>query len=54
MNKIVIIKDCISCPFCIFDDGEVYERWGKYWCQRLDREVLSENIPNDCPLENAE
>lgn len=54
-TKIVKITTCNECPHCLFDteSGDMLS-WGKYYCQKLDRIVEpEEEIPYDCPLENA-
>lgn len=50
MKKIAIITKCESCPSCIFDDQEIEGRWGKDWCNVLDKEVNGNAIPDECPL----
>lgn len=54
-DKIVRISDCSQCPNCTFDSeigGVMF--WSKYYCRKLERIVKpDEDIPNDCPLENA-
>lgn len=54
-DKIVRISDCSQCPNCIFDSKiDDINFWGKYYCSELERIVKpDEDIPNDCPLENA-
>lgn len=41
---------CVDCPACVFDDNEIPERWGEYWCRRLDEKVDPEKITGSCPL----
>lgn len=54
-QKIVKISNCGQCPHCTFDSesGDIVY-WGKYYCEELERIVEpDEEIPYDCPLENA-
>lgn len=44
------IVGCEECPNFIHDDDRLMERWGKSWCNKLDREVNCSEIPEDCPL----
>lgn len=55
--KTITIDSCSQCSFYIHDDNDIVERYGKSWCQKLDKE-LNDNkglenipIPDDCPLE---
>ena len=57
MKKIIVIDNCLNCPYCIVDDNEIIERWGKVWCENLDlelkykdRELAKIKIPKKCPL----
>lgn len=56
MPKILIINKCEDCPHNIFDDNEVVERYGKYWCLALDVETpdAETNIHPDCPIPDSE
>lgn len=50
-QRVVIINSCEGCPFINYDDSFDKRKWGKNWCEKLDRELLSiAEIPDDCPL----
>lgn len=49
-GKTIQIFACEHCPFHIFDDNGIEERYGKYWCNKIDKEVPQESISEDCPL----
>ncbi len=49
-RRILIISSCQDCPNFRFDDEEIRCRWGKSWCDKLDRELEVVTIPDDCPL----
>lgn len=49
-SKIIQIFTCEQCPFYIFDDNGVEERYGKPWCDKIDKEVPEKSISEDCPL----
>ena len=51
--KIIGISDCGTCPWCVFDDHVIPERWGKHWCGKLNREVTPNAIPRECPLADS-
>lgn len=56
MGKVVVIHNCNDCPFHFFDADEPH-KWGKHWCDKLDREISVESekeIDPDCPLEDAQ
>jgi len=49
--KVLVIDTCAQCHHHIFDDGNVIERYGKFWCTVLDFEVQEAGyIPDACPL----
>ncbi len=48
--RVVHIDTCEGCPFMNFDDGNDERKWGKIWCEKLDRELKNFEIPDDCPL----
>lgn len=50
MPKKIIIKRCIECPECVFDDAGDEKHWGKNWCFILDRKAFKQGIPKWCPL----
>lgn len=49
-GKIIQIFACEQCPFHIFDDNNVEERYGKSWCNKIDKEVPENSISTECPL----
>ncbi len=55
-NRILIISNCEDCPNYNHDDNNDEKKWGKSWCDKLDRELkpipgkLFIEIPDDCPL----
>ena len=49
-RKLVLIDMCSQCHHCIHDDANFEERWGKYWCLKLDRKVAETTINKNCPL----
>ena len=49
-RRAVIIDTCDGCPFINIDDGYDERKWGKTWCDKLDRELKTVKIPEDCPL----
>jgi hypothetical protein len=52
-EKILIITSCAECPHYNHDDGEYPHKWGKDWCDKLDKELTRLiPIPTDCPLPN--
>jgi len=51
MKKINVITKCSQCSYVIFDDPKHEERWGKYWCLKLNKRVAETTINKDCPLE---
>lgn len=53
LKKTIVIDTCDSCPFLVRDDNFHEERWGKEWCEKLDRELKTLEIPSDCPLPSA-
>lgn len=50
MNRIIVISTCDGCPFLDIDNGYIEERWGKNWCDKLDLELKTVEIPDYCPL----
>lgn len=51
-GKIIQIFSCEQCPFYIFDDNSVEERYTKPWCNKIDKEVPEKSISEDCSLED--
>ena len=49
-RRVLILTTCEDCPFYNFDDGNEEKKWGKKWCEKLDVELKSTNIPDNCPL----
>jgi hypothetical protein len=49
-KRYLIIETCNSCPYMNVDDGYDERKWGKVWCDKLDRELKTIDIPDDCPL----
>lgn len=49
-RRAVVIDTCDGCPFINIDDGYDERKWGKTWCDKLDRELKTVEIPDDCPL----
>lgn len=49
-RRVVEISTCDDCPFINIDDGYDERKWGKTWCDKLDRELKTVEIPDDCPL----
>lgn len=51
-QKIVIINSCSLCPHYNFDDSFHMYKWGKHWCDRLDKDLgnSADHIPEECPL----
>ena len=49
-RRAVAISSCDDCPFMSIDDGYDERKWGKTWCEKLDRELKTVEIPDDCPL----
>jgi hypothetical protein len=48
--SVVCIDTCDECPFMNFDDGDDERKWGKRWCDKLDMELKTIEIPEECPL----
>jgi len=55
-EKIIVINSCRDCPFYNFDDSFHVHKWGKHWCDKLDRDLGSngDRIPEFCPLPDKE
>jgi hypothetical protein len=49
-QRVVCIDTCDECPFMNFDDGDDERKWGKRWCDKLDMELKTIEIPEECPL----
>jgi len=52
IEKIIIINSCDQCPYYNHDDSYYMHKWGKHWCEKLDKEFKNHGniIPEDCPL----
>lgn len=53
-ERVLVVGNCKDCMFCIFDDDGKQERYGKYWCDALDKETEESGIPDWCWLDTVD
>lgn len=58
MNDTIVvhieINKCEDCPHCEFDNNDIPERYGKYYCLILKKIVLDNVIDEHCPFKYKE
>ena len=54
MKKTIEIENCYNCPHCEYHYDECDEEWWIIKCGKLKKETFEDNIPEWCPLPNAE